>query len=76
MRLTYINLIFLYGKNEDKKFVMKIMIITNTVLAILKMVNMAETLWKHFLGHQNIKQILFLASFNKKGENNNGRIIC
>ena len=76
MILTYINSIFLYGKNEDKKFVMKIMIITNTVLAILKMVSMAETLWKHFLGHQNMEQILFLVSFNKREKNDNGRIIC
>lgn len=76
MRLTYINLIFLYGKNEDKKSVMKIMIITNTVLAILKMVNMAENLWKHFLGHQNMEQVLFLVSFNKREKNDNGRNIC
>lgn len=60
-----------------KKSVMKTMIIMNTVLVILKMMSMAETLWKLFLGHQNMEQILFLVSFsNNKGENNNGRIIC
>ena len=28
------------------------------------------------LGHQNMEQILFLVSFNKREKNDNGRIIC